>query len=156
MRIVLDYKLCPPSSYGAGFMEDFYKKVGAIEENIETMTFIKQTFNDNNILVNEEEYTLTDEKAKVLAVELDLDCARDEMYLALDTEIEHIKGGNGIKNFTDTLYIEVVAKEVAERNDKDFLGDEYNDLIESDCYKVGDNNSYYKQIGNTEFYYREM
>ena len=155
MRIVLDYKSCPPSSYGKGFMEELYKKVEAIEENIETMTFIEQTFDDNNMLVNTEEYTLTDKKAKVLAVELDLDCAGDEMYLALDTEIEHIKGGNGIKNFTDALYIEVVTKEVAESNDRDLLDGEYNDLVESG-YEVGDDNSYYKQIGNTEFYYREM
>ena len=155
MRIVLDYKLCPPSSYGMYFLSELGEKIEALEQFAEGMTFTKQIYDETNMLQNTENFTLKEFNTHVQAIEVDLDCAGDEMYLALDTEIEHIKGGNGLKNFTDALYIEVVTKEVAERNDKDFLGGEYNDLVKSG-YEVGDDNSYYKQIGDTEFYYREL
>lgn len=156
MRIVIDYELCPPSSYGKGFMDDLVKKVEALEQNMYKMIFTKQSFDKDNMLIDEKTFTLNELNVKVQAIEIDLDYAGDEFYLFLDTEIERLSGGNGtLKQFTDSINIEVVTKEIAEENDEDFLRGEYNDLVESG-YEVGDDNSYYKQIGDTNFYYREM
>lgn len=156
MRITIDYDTCPPSSYGKDFMNDLVKKVEALEHNADKMIFTKQSFDKDNMLIDEKTFTLNELNVRVQAIEINLDYAGDEFYLFLDTEIERMIGGNGtMKQFTDSINIEVVTKEVAEENDRDFLGGEYNDLVESG-YEVGDNNSYYKQIGDTNFYYREM
>ena len=155
MRIVIDYNVCPPTSYGKGFMDELAQKVEALEQFAEEMIFTKQIYDKTNMLQSTEDFTLREFNAHVQAIEVDLDCAGDEMYLALDTEIETVEGGKGLRNLTDVIHVEVVTKEIAEENDKDFLRGEYNDLVESG-YEVGDDNSYYKQIGDTNFYYREM
>ena len=64
--------------------------------------------------------------------------------------IEISKGGYSIPNKSTSLHIEVVTKKVAEMNDDDF------GATSEDDYEVGGANSYYTQIGDTNFYYREM
>lgn len=155
MRIVIDYSTCPPTSYGKGFMDELAEKVEALEQFAEEMIFTKQIYDETNMLQSTEDFTLKEFNTHVQAIEIDLNNTGDEFYLVLDTEIETVEGGKGLRNLTDAIHVEVVTKEIAEENDRDFLRGEYNDLVESD-YEVGDDNSYYKQIGDTNFYYREM
>ena len=155
MRIVIDYNSCPPSSYNKEFMEELGRKVEALEKNLDTMVFHLNRYDKNGVLEGTQEFTLESQQTKPLAIEFDLDNAGDELWVALDTEIPNTVTDGHI-NYLDSLYLEVVTKEVAEGNDKDFLQAEYYDLKKSGEYEVGNENSYYKQIGDTEFYYREM
>jgi hypothetical protein len=114
------------------------------------MVFHKQTFSDENMLISEETYLIGELNTEVTGVLIDLDWAIDEFYIEFKEPIEISKGGYSIPNKSKSIHVEVVTKEVAESNDSDF------GVTFEDGYEVGGANSYYTQIGDTNFYYREM
>lgn len=53
--------------------------------------------------------------------------------------------------------IEVVTKEVAEENDRDFVNEENGySKDDIDSYEVGSCLSVYKKLGESDYYYREL
>lgn len=75
-------------------------------------------------------------KDNVRYVEVDLEWQFDEFFIAPEDE-DNIE------------VIEVVTKEIAESNDKDWLRS-----YELDEYRVGEVNSNYKKLGDSDYYYR--
>ena len=73
---------------------------------------------------------------------VDIDCAYDEFYLMHDKD-------NFLPNSCN--YVEVVTKEVAESNDKDMDSTE-----DGENYKVGEGLSYYRELGDSGYYFRFM
>lgn len=56
-----------------------------------------------------------------------------------------------------TNQIEVVTKEQAEENEKDFINEEYGySKDDVDSYEVGNCLSVYKKLGESDYYYREL
>lgn len=151
MNRILEYQTCPPSSYSNEILEEMDEKFKVLEENLYHMVFHKQTFSDENMLISEETYLIGELKTEVTGILIDLDWAIDEFYIEFKEPIEISKGGHSIDNYSKSLHIEVVTKEIAEMNDSDFGAIDW----EGD-YEVGGTNSYYTQIGDTDFYYREM
>lgn len=70
---------------------------------------------------------------------IDIDVAYDEFYLMYDKN-------NFLPN--SCRNVEVVTKEVAEGNDKDF------DATTEEGYKVGEGLSYYRKLGDSGYYFR--
>lgn len=58
-----------------------------------------------------------------------------------------------IENGNAYLYIEVVAKEVAQFNDKEYLSDVSAEELK-EHYQVGGKYSYYTKLGNTKYFFR--
>ena len=55
----------------------------------------------------------------------------------------------------EDIYLEVVTKEVAESNDRDFLSNKSEEELKD--YYVGDGDySYYTKLAGTEYYFRFM
>ena len=150
MNRILEYQTCPPSSYSNEILEEIDEKFKILEENLYHMVFHKQTFSDENMLISEETYLIGELKTEVTSILIDLDWAIDEFYIEFKEPIEISKGGYSIPNKSKSIHVEVVTKEVAESNDSDF------GVTSEDGYEVGGANSYYTQIGDTDFYYREM
>lgn len=150
MNRILEYQTCPPSSYSNEILEEIDEKFKILEENLYHMVFHKQTFSDENMLLSEETYLIGELKTEVIGIAIDLDWAIDEFYIEFKEPIEVSKGGYSIPNKSKSIHVEVVTKEVAESNDSDF------GVTFEDGYEVGGTNSYYVQIGDTNFYYREM
>lgn len=150
MNRILEYQACPPSSYSNEILEEIDEKFKVLEENLYHMVFHKQTFSDKNMLISEETYLIGELNTEVTGILIDLDWAIDEFYIEFKEPIEISKGGYSIPNKSKSIHVEVVTKEVAESNDSDF------GVTFEDGYEVGGANSYYTQIGDTNFYYREM
>lgn len=72
----------------------------------------------------------------------DLSSANDEFYLETSS------------NRINAIYLEVVTKEIAELNDKDFLSDKSVEELKE--YKLGEVYSYYTKLADTEYYFRFM
>ena len=73
---------------------------------------------------------------------IDIDCAYDEFYLMHDKD-------NLLPNSCNS--VEVVTKEVAESNDRDMDATE-----DEENYKVGEGLSYYRELGDSGYYFRFM
>ena len=131
-------------------LQSISEKMHALANNMYYITFTKNTYNENNLLIGSENFEIADLRANPISIIVDLDMAYDEFYIEFDEPIETSKGGT-IQNKSYTLHLEVVTKDVAEENDRDFLGADF-----TDSYKVGENDSYYLPIPNTKYYYREM
>ena len=141
-RRIIEYKTCPPSTYRTEELLLLYKKFEVIEEHIHDMEFHKTLYDKDGRITGEEEFKIIP-TSKVEEITVNLDTDIEEFYVQT-TYLE------------EDLHIEVVTKEVAEANDKDFLRSEYYELINNGGYEVGDDNSYYTQIADTDFYYREL
>ena len=139
-RRIVEYKTCPPSTYRTDELLLLNEKFAVIEENITSIEF-HETIYDNGIIAGENTFTIP-LKDYLEEITVDLDNAIDEFYIT--------------SSYTKDIPIEVVTKEVAEANDKDLLGSEYYELKKNGGYTVGDDNSYYTQIADTNFYYREL
>ena len=146
----IEYEACLPSSYSREDLIEVEEKFKVLNENIYNMVFHKPTYSDKNMLISEETYLIGELNTKVTDIVVDLDWAIDEFYIEFEEPIEISKGGYSIPNKSTSIHIEVVTKEVAEMNDDDF------EATSEDDYEVGGTNSYYTQIGDTNFYYREM
>ena len=146
----IEYEACLPSSYSREDLIEVEEKFKVLNENIYNMVFHKPTYSDKNILISEETYLIGELNNKVTDIVVDLDWAIDEFYIEFEEPIETSKGGYAIQNKSKSIHVEVVTKEVAISNDSDF------GVTFEDDYEVGGSNSYYTQIGDTNFYYREM
>ena len=114
---------------------DILRKMYVIEDNLEFLTkelekqYPESTvfpyFQYNRILV-------------------DLDSANDEFYIGKEASFR----------MTD-IYLEVVTKEIAEANDRDFLSDKTDEELKN--YSLADGvYSYYTKLADTEYYFRFM
>ena len=74
---------------------------------------------------------------------VDLENANDEFYL------EH-------ENGTEYVTVEVVTREVAEENDREFLRDIHYTEEDRDSYVLGEVMSDYTKLGGTEYYFKFM
>lgn len=141
-RRIIEYETCPPSTYKTEELLLLYKKFEVIEEYIHDMEFHQTLYDNNGRITGSETYKLIPTN-NVEEITVDLDTDIEEFYIQT-TYLEK------------PLDIEVVTREIAEANDKDFLRSEYYELINNGGYEVGDDNSYYTQIADTNFYYREL
>ena len=147
----IEYEACLPSSYSREDLIEVEEKFNVLNENMYNMVFHKQIFeDDSNMLKGEETYLIGELNTKVTDIMVNLDWAIDEFYIEFEEPIEISKGGYSIPNKSTSLQVEVVTKEIAEMNDSDF------GATSEDDYEVGKGDSYYTQIGDTDFYYREM
>lgn len=114
---------------------DILRKMYAIEDNLE---FLIDT------LVEQYPQGKVDKYYMYSQILCDLDSANDEFYI-----------GRIGSNAQEDIYLEVVTKEVAEGNDRDFLSDK--SVEELKDYYVGDGDySYYTKLADTEYYFRFM
>lgn len=115
---------------------DILSKMYAIEDNLE---FLVSTF--------KEQYP--EDKSKIYPsytydqILVDLDSANDEFYV-----------GRTGSNTREDLYLEVVTKDIAESNDRDFVSGNMEAL---ENYSLADGvYSYYTKLADTEYYFRFM
>lgn len=141
-RRIIEYRTCPPSTYRTEELLLLYKKFEVIEEHIHDMEFHTTLYDEKGKIAGEEEFKIVPTN-QIEEITVDLDTDIESFYIQT-TYLEEI------------INIEVVTREVAEANDKDFLRSEYYELINNGGYEVGDDNSYYTQIADTDFYYREL
>ena len=112
-------------------------KMYAIEDNLEFLvdTLVEQYPKDKDKVSKHYQYDL---------VTVDLDSANDEFYI-----------GRVGSNAQEDIYLEVVTKDIAESNDRDFLSDLSVEELKS--YSLADGiNSYYTKLADTEYYFRFM
>ena len=150
MNRILEYETCSPYFLTHEELKNIDSKFDILDDYIYGMVFHKPIFSDNNMVMGEETYLIGELKTKITNMTVNLDWAIDEFYIEFEEPIEISKGGKGIPNKSKSIHVEVVTKEVAESNDSDF------GATSEDGYEVGGTNSYYTQIGDTDFYYREM
>lgn len=119
--------------YGTNVSE-IIEKMYVIEDNLDFLLKEYEKQYPNEITTTRiHQFTNTKE------ILCDLDSANDEFYF-YENDLEN------------SIYIEVVTKEIAELNDKDFLRGEE----EQDNYKLGETYSYYTKLADTEYYFRFM
>ena len=112
-------------------------KMYAIEDNLEFLvdTLVEQYPEDKDKVSKHYRYDL---------ITVDLDSANDEFYI-----------GRTGSNAMEDIYLEVVTKDIAEANDRDFFSERTEEEIKS--YHVGDGYySYYTKLADTEYYFRFM
>ena len=110
-------------------------KMYAIEDNLE---FLIDT------LVEQYPQDKVDKYYMYSQILVDLDSANDEFYI-----------GRVGSNAQEDIYLEVVTKDIAESNDRDFLSDLSVEELKS--YSLADGiNSYYTKLADTEYYFRFM
>ena len=115
---------------------DILRKMYAIEDNLEFLvkTMKEQYPKDKSRIYPSYTYD------QILC---DLDSANDEFYV-----------GRTESNTREDLYLEVVTKEVAESNDRDFVSGNMEALKN---YSLADGDySYYTKLADTEYYFRFM
>lgn len=121
-------------------------KMKSIVKNIDTVKKTAKSNADNSRAVDSTGKSLKDreqkeikELDKIEIIELDTSWAMDEfLFRYADDSI--------LPN--SCCSIEVVTKEVAEGNDKDF------DATTEEDYKVGEGLSYYRKLGDSGYYFR--
>ena len=113
---------------------EILKKMYAIEDNLEFLvTTLKEQYpNDETYPMHIYDQILCD-----------LDSANDEFYIRRTASC-------GIQD----IYLEVVTKDIAESNDRDFLSGDTEAL---ENYSLADGDySYYTKLADTEYYFRFM
>lgn len=122
-------------------------KMYAIQDNVKFITdTLKEQFPNDDIVKEAEQHKL------VLytcfnQITVDFSNALDEFYLENSCDEEGAYSGS--------IPLEVVTKEVAEGNDKDWLrGDTMYSDEEKKTYKVGEVLSDYTKLGDTEYYFK--
>ena len=114
---------------------DILRKMYAIEDNLE---FLIDT------LVEQYPQDKVDKYYMYSQILCDLDSANDEFYI-----------GRIGSNAQEDIYLEVVTKDIAESNDRDFLSDL--SVEERKQYSLADGvYSYYTKLADTEYYFRFM
>lgn len=116
---------------------DILRKMYAIDDNLEFLlaTLVEQYPEDKSKVYPIYTYD------QILCI---LDSANDEFYI-------NSTGNNSIQD----IYLEVVTKDTAEYNDRDFLSDKSEEELKD--YYVGDGDySYYTKLADTEYYFRFM
>ena len=117
-------------------ISDIMEKMYVIEDNLEflTKTLIEQYPNEKHKVSKNYSYS------QILC---DLDSANDEFYI-----------GKAGSNPQEDIYLEVVTKEIAEDNDREFLRDISEEELKT--YKLGEVLSYYTKLADTDYYFRFM
>lgn len=116
---------------------EILKKMYAIEDNLKFLlaTLVEQYPKDKSKVYPSYTYD------QILCV---MDSANDEFYI-----------GRTGSNAQEDIYLEVVTKDIAESNDRDFLSDKSKEELKD--YYVGDGDySYYTKLADTEYYFRFM
>ena len=113
---------------------DILRKMYAIEDSMEFLIkTMKEQYPDSEPLPSH----MYDQ------ILVDLDSANDEFYVGLSEP-----------NSEEDIYLEVVTKEVAESNDRDFISGNIEALKN---YSLADGvYSYYTKLADTEYYFRFM
>ena len=113
---------------------DILRKMYAIEDNLEFLTTeLEKQYPESTVFP----YFQYD---RIL---VDLDSANDEFYV-----------GRTGSNTREDIYLEVVTKEIAESNDRDFVSGNMEAL---ENYSLADGvYSYYTKLADTEYYFRFM
>ena len=118
-------------------VSEIMEKMYAIEDNLDFLSeeYQKQFPNEvTSVLL----YTFSNTNQ----ISVDLCSANDEFY---------------IESADNTVFLEVVTKEIAEMNDHDFLSDVSTEDLKKENYEVGDGNySYYTKLADTDYYFRFM
>ena len=107
-----------------------------VEDIKEALTTMRYLVNNYEVLENEDIKVYETDIHNIRAILCDPSWATDE-FLIVDTN-------------NNTIEIEVVTAEVAERNDRDFLRDDE----QLNDYELGKTWSYYTPLNGTEYYYR--
>lgn len=107
-----------------------------VEDIKEALTTMRYLVNNYEVLENEDIKVYETDIHNIRAILCDPSWATDE-FLMVDTN-------------NNTIEIEVVTAEVAERNDRDFLRDDE----QLNDYELGKTWSYYTPLNGTEYYYR--
>ena len=113
---------------------DILRKMYVIEDNLE---FLVKTM--------KEQYPDSEPFPSYIydQILVDLDSANDEFYVGLSEP-----------NSAEDIYLEVVTKEIAESNDRDFVSGNIEALKN---YSLADGvYSYYTKLADTEYYFRFM
>lgn len=116
---------------------DILRKMYAIEDNLEFLlaTLVEQYPEDKSKVYPNYTYD------QILCI---LDSANDEFYI-----------NSTRNNSIQDIYLEVVTKDIAESNDRDFFSERTEEEIKN--YRVGDGYySYYTKLADTEYYFRFM
>lgn len=101
---------------------------------------------------------------KVQAIEKNLSLLIDDDFKPSDIERVTLDLNESIDEFSLLTYngdyinqIEVVTKEIAEKNEKVVVNEEYGySKDDIDSYEVGGCLSVYKKLGESDYYYREL
>lgn len=104
-----------------------------IDNILVTMQYLADNY---NVLKNDDIQCYNTDLDNIKSIECDTASAVDEFYI--------VDGNN------NSISIEVVTAEVAERNDRDFLRDDE----QLNDYELGKTWSYYTPLNGTEYYYR--
>lgn len=114
---------------------DILRKMYAIDDNLEFLTAELEKQYPESTVFPYFQYN---------RISVDLDSANDEFYIGKEASFR----------MTD-IYLEVVTKDIAENNDRDFLSDKSEEELKD--YYVGDGDySYYTKLADTEYYFRFM
>ena len=129
-------------------VQEMLYKARAIAENLDVLE--KQAYQEGKETqaeidgkpMNEQWIQDSKEIPNTKRILIDIDCAYDEFYLMHDRD-------NLLPNSCNS--VEVVTKEVAESNDRDMDATE-----DEENYKVGEGLSYYRELGDSGYYFRFM
>lgn len=129
-------------------VQEMLYKARAIAENLDILE--KQAYQEGKETqaeidgkpMNEQWIQDSKEIPNTKRILIDIDCAYDEFYLMHDKD-------NLLPNSCNS--VEVVTKEVAESNDRDMDATE-----DEENYKVGEGLSYYRELGDSGYYFRFM
>lgn len=129
-------------------VQEMLYKARAIAENLDVLE--KQAYQEGKETqaeidgkpMNEQWIQDSKEIPNTKRILIDVDCAYDEFYLMHDKD-------NLLPNSCNS--VEVVTKEVAESNDRDMDATE-----DEENYKVGEGLSYYRELGDSGYYFRFM
>jgi hypothetical protein len=127
-------------------VQEMLYKARAIAENLDILE--KQAYQEGKETqaeidgkpMNEQWIQDSKEIPNTKRILIDIDCAYDEFYLMHDKD-------NLLPNSCNS--VEVVTKEVAESNDRDMDATE-----DEENYKVGEGLSYYRELGDSGYYFR--
>ena len=129
-------------------VQEMLYKARAIAENLDVLE--KQAYQEGEETqamidgkpLNEQYMQDSKEIPNTKRILVDIGMAYDEFYLMHDKD-------NFLPNSCN--YVEVVTKEVAESNDRDMDATE-----DEENYKVGEGLSYYRELGDSGYYFRFM
>ena len=156
MKRVIEYEVCSVDTHSKEDLQILESTFKAIEKYFHTIDFIVQHYGDSNMLQSED--TVRYSQNILNRVIVDLDTAIDEFIIEL-SDLVTVQVFDGKPVMRNIRNIEVVREGIAEDNDMDFLGLQYNELLTNGEYQLGKVNSYYSFLGNVDginFYYREL
>lgn len=135
-------KQCPRCKSFSSFEPLFRKKndLSEIVNKIQAIALnVKKIFKEDLGIVNKNNYN-------EFNIEIDLSDQYDEFYITV------VEAGEKI----NLCHLEVVTREIAISNDKELLNFRYTPKEIENDYEVGNTLSYYKKLGDSIYYYKEM